>query len=141
MNNRKYIKAAIHVTRRKLAAYLPILDVSRPFAMLLHGSRSQRRWETHVVEGAKNNWRYKAEEIGINIESVQRQPLQCKVCSRNNRGGDISSSLPLPLLLGSSTWQRSFRRPPRHLSDPAIRALAAPSKRSRRVRVSIRVSI
>jgi hypothetical protein len=60
-DNRKDIKAAIHVTRRrKLAAYLPVLDISRPFAMLLHGSRSQQQqgWESHVVGEVKKSRRH-----------------------------------------------------------------------------------
>jgi len=62
-NNRKYTRAAIHVTRgRNLTAYLPILDVSRPFAMLLHKGQSQRRWEDHVVGEIVNNRRPKVEE-------------------------------------------------------------------------------
>jgi nitrogen fixation protein len=75
------MKATIHVTRRRiLAAYLPVLDLSRPFAMLLHGSPSQQRWESHVVGEVENSWRHEAEETGANIASivlvpVQRQPL------------------------------------------------------------------
>ena len=76
-DNRKDIKAAIHVTRRrKLAAYLPVLNISRPFAMLLHEFKSAQRWESHVVGEVENNWRHEAEEIGANaIVSVQRQPV------------------------------------------------------------------
>jgi len=68
-DNRKYIKAAIiHVTRRRnLAAYLPVLDVSRPFVRLLLKS-SQRRWESHVLGEVENNLWHEAEETGANIE-------------------------------------------------------------------------
>jgi hypothetical protein len=78
-DNRKYMKATIHVTRRRiLAAYLPVSDISRPFAALLHGSSNQRRWESHVVEEVENSRRHEAEETDANTASivpVQRQPL------------------------------------------------------------------
>jgi hypothetical protein len=38
-----------------MAAYLPVLDISRPFAMLLHELKSAQGWESHVVEDVENN--------------------------------------------------------------------------------------
>jgi hypothetical protein len=55
-------------------------------------------------------------------------------------GLDLSFRLPSPLTTGMVELARLIPFcPPRHLSDPAIRAFAAPSKRSRRVRLSIRL--